>query len=403
MKAEIVSTGTELLLGKNCNEDARILCELLARCGIDIYRYTTVGDNLERIVQSYKEALARADVVLSTGGLGGTGSDLSKQAASIAMNIPLEVNEEIYNHLINQHVTERIAKSFASLPKGSNIIENTAGVAPGIIIQADKKYLILLPGPPDEIRSIIRNGLERFLTKLGDGYIKNEVIKIVGMRESEVENEIHDLAHASNPTISTFLKKGWIEISMTAKGKNEDESTKILEDLKRRVLERFPKNVIGMDENLEQIVFRLLKEKHMTLSIAESVTGGMISDRLVNVSGISSVFKGGVVAYANESKIKILGVREKTIKEKGAISEECVSEMAEGVRRLFNTDISVATTGIAGPTSVDDNPIGTVWFGLSSNNLNRKWKKVYGGTRDEVRRAASNDALEAIVNVLSHS
>ncbi len=403
MRAEIVSTGTELLLGKNCNEDARILCELLAKCGIDIYRYTTVGDNVERISQSYKEAIERADIVLSTGGLGGTGSDLSKQAASIATGIPLEIDQRIYEYLLRQRVPERIARSFASIPRGSSTIENTAGVAPGIIIQKNGKYLILLPGPPDEIRSIIRNGLEDFLRKFGNGYTKNDFIKIVGMRESEVEDRIHDLAKSSNPTISTFLKKGWIEISMTAKGKDEDESIRILDDLKKRVLERFPKEVIGSDESLEHVVYRILNDKNMTIAVAESVTGGMISDKLVNVSGVSSVFLGGVVAYSNESKIKVLGVSEKTIKENGAISAGCVSEMADGVRLLFGTDIGIATTGIAGPSSVENKEIGMVWFGFSSKTLKRNWKRIYGGNRDDVRRAATNDALEAVINIIARN
>ncbi len=403
MNAEIVSTGTELLLGKSCNEDARILCNLLARCGIDIYRYTTIGDNIGRIVQVYKEALSRADIVLSTGGLGGTGSDLSKQAASIATSVPLETDQDLYRYLVEKNVPERIARSFAAIPVGSTIFRNTAGVAPGIVINKDGKYLILLPGPPEEIKSIIRNGLEEFLKKFGNGYTKNDVIKIVGLRESEVEDRIHDLALASNPTISTFLKKGWIEISLTAKGKDENDATLMLENLRKKVLERFPAKFLGkVEETIEEEVYRLLKEKKLTLSIAESVTGGMISDRIVSVPGVSEFFMGGVVVYSNESKIKILGVNEKTIKEEGAVSEACVSEMAKGALKVFNTDIAIATTGIAGPTGeTKDKPLGTVWFGFSSKFENRTWQRIYGGTRNEVRKAASDDALEAIVNVLS--
>ncbi len=403
MNAEIVSTGTELLLGKSCNEDARILCNLLARCGIDIYRYTTVGDNIGRIAQVYKEALSRADIVLSTGGLGGTGSDLSKQAASIATSVPLETDQDLYRYLVEKNVPERIARSFAAIPVGSTIFRNTAGVAPGIVINKDGKYLILLPGPPEEIKSIIRNGLEEFLKKFGNGYTKNDVIKIVGLRESEVEDRIHDLALASNPTISTFLKKGWIEISLTAKGKDENDATLILENLRKKVLERFPAKFLGkVEETIEEEVYRLLKEKKLTLSIAESVTGGMISDRIVSVPGVSEFFMGGVVVYSNESKIKILGVNEKTIKEEGAVSEACVSEMAKGALKVFNTDIAIATTGIAGPTGeTKDKPLGTVWFGFSSKFENRTWQRIYGGTRNEVRKAASDEALEAIVNVLS--
>ncbi len=403
MNAEIVSTGTELLLGKSCNEDARILCNLLARCGIDIYRYTTIGDNIGRIVQVYKEALSRADIVLSTGGLGGTGSDLSKQAASIATSVPLETDQDLYRYLVEKNVPERIARSFAAIPVGSTIFRNTAGVAPGIVINKDGKYLILLPGPPEEIKSIIRNGLEEFLKKFGNGYTKNDVIKIVGLRESEVEDRIHDLALASNPTISTFLKKGWIEISLTAKGKDENDATLMLENLRKKVLERFPAKFLGkVEETIEEEVYRLLKEKKLTLSIAESVTGGMISDRIVSVPGVSEFFMGGVVVYSNESKIKILGVNEKTIKEEGAVSEACVSEMAKGALKVFNTDIAIATTGIAGPTGeTKDKPLGTVWFGFSSKFENRTWQRIYGGTRNEVRKAASDDALETIVNLLS--
>ncbi len=403
MNAEIVSTGTELLLGKSCNEDARILCDLLARCGIDIYRYTTVGDNVGRIVQAYKEALERSDVVLSTGGLGGTGSDLSKQAASFATSIPLEIDPNLYKYLIDKNVPERISRSFAAIPVGSTIFQNTSGVAPGIVMNTNGKYLIMLPGPPEEIKSIIRNGLEEFLRKLGNGYTKNDIIKIVGLRESEVEDKIHDLALSSNPTISTFLKKGWIEISLTAKGKNEDDAVLMLEDVRKKVLERFPQKFLGkVGETIEEEVYRLLKEKHLTLSVAESVTGGMISDRIVSVPGVSSFFMGGIVAYSNESKVKILGVNEKTIVEEGAVSEACVLEMAKGALRILNTDISIATTGIAGPTGeTKDKPLGMVWFGISSRFENRTWQRIYGGTRNEVRKAASDDALENVVNMLS--
>ncbi len=403
MKAEIVSTGTELLLGKSCNEDARILCELLARCGIDIHRYTTVGDNLDRIIRIYREALERADIVLSTGGLGGTGSDLSKQAASVATSIPLENDREIYKYLLDQKVTERIALSFSAIPKGAVLFKNSSGVAPGIVMKINGKYLILLPGPPEEIKSIIRNGLEDFLKKFGGGYIKNDVIRIYGMRESEVEDAIHDLARAANPTISTFLKKGWIEISLTAKGKDENEASAILSDLKEKVLKRFPEKFIGKSgETLEEEVFRLLSAKRVTLAVAESVTGGMISDRLVSVAGISSVFMAGAVVYSNESKINVLGVKDETIKLHGAVSQECVIEMANGAMRVFNTDMAIATTGIAGPTGeTPDKPLGTVLFGLVSKYGKSTWKKIYGGTRNEVRKAASDDALESIVKFLS--
>jgi nicotinamide-nucleotide amidase len=404
MNAEIVSTGTELLLGKSCNEDAKILCDLLARCGIDIYRYTTVGDNVGRIVQAYKEALERSDIVLSTGGLGGTGSDLSKQAASIATSIPLETDPDIYKYLMDKHVPERISRSFAAIPAGSTVFQNTSGVAPGIVIHTNGKYLILLPGPPEEIKSIIRNGLEAFLKTFGNGYTKNDVLKIVGLRESEVEDRIHDLALSSNPTISTFLKKGWIEISLTAKGKDENEAIAILEEVKKRVLERFSEKFLGkVGETLEEELYRLLKEKNLTLSVAESVTGGMISDRIVSVPGISSFFKGGVVVYSNESKVKILGVSKKTITEHGAVSKACVLEMAKGALEVFKTDIAIATTGLAGPTGeTKDNPLGTVWFGLSSKFESQVWQKIYGGTRNEVRKAASDDALESLVNMIAN-
>jgi nicotinamide-nucleotide amidase len=341
---------------------------------------------------------------LSTGGLGGTGSDLSKQAASIATSIPLETDPDIYKYLMDRHVPERISRSFAAIPAGSTVFQNTSGVAPGIVIHTNGKYLILLPGPPEEIKSIIRNGLEAFLKTFGNGYTKNDVLKIVGLRESEVEDRIHDLALSSNPTISTFLKKGWIEISLTAKGKDENEAIAILEEVKKRVLERFPEKFLGkVGETLEEELYRLLKEKNLTLSVAESVTGGMISDRIVSVPGISSFFKGGVVVYSNESKIKILGVSKKTITEHGAVSKACVLEMAKGALEVFKTDIAIATTGLAGPTGeTKDNPLGTVWFGLSSKFESQVWQKIYGGTRNEVRKAASDDALESLVNMIAN-
>jgi nicotinamide-nucleotide amidase len=404
MNAEIVSTGTELLLGKSCNEDARILCELLARCGIDIYRYTTVGDNVNRIVNAYIEALERTDIVLSTGGLGGTGSDLSKQAASIATSIPLEIDPKIYDYLTSQKVPERISRSFASIPKGSTIFENTAGVAPGIVVPFNNKYLILLPGPPEEIKSIVRNGLEEFLRKIGGLYTKNKAVRINEMRESEVEDKIHDLALSQNPTLSTFLKKGWIEISITAKGKNEKEADLLLFEIEKKILERFPKELIGKtEEKIEESLYRMLTERKLTLSVSESITGGMISDRIVSVPGISSVFMGGIVAYSNESKINILKVKSETVRDHGAVSKECAEEMAVNTRKIFNTAISLSTTGIAGPTGgTEEKPVGTVWFALSSKSGNKVWKRIYGGSRNEVRKASSDDAFEAIINFISN-
>lgn len=404
MNAEIISTGTELLLGKNCNEDARILCELLARCGVDIYRYTTVGDNVERIATAYGEALERSEIVISTGGLGGTGSDLSKQAACKATSIPLEIESKLYEYLIGKNVPERISKSFAAIPAGSVTFQNTAGVAPGIVMKTGEKYLILLPGPPEEIKSIIKNGLEDFLRNFGNGYIKNDVIRINGLKESDVENKIHDLALLSNPTVSTFLKKGWIEISITAKGKDENEAASILKTLKMEILERFPEKFIGkIEETIEEEVYRLLLEHNLTLSTAESVTGGIIANRLVSIPGVSSVFMGGVVTYSNESKINVLGVKEETIKSHGAVSKKCVEEMAKGALKIFKTDIALSTTGIAGPTGeMPNKPIGTVWFGISSKHERISWKKIYGGTRNEIRKAASDDAFEAVINMISN-
>ena len=400
MKAEIVSTGTELLLGKNCNEDARILCEVLARCGIDVHRYTTVGDNVERIAKAYSEALDRADIVFSTGGLGGTDDDLSKQAASLATSIPLEKNEKIESFLRSKKVkSERIVRSFSSIPKGALLFENTVGVAPGIVIPVNRKYLILLPGPPTELKSILKSGLEEFLRNIGGAYISSKVIRIQGLRESEVEEKIHDLTLSSNPTVATFLKKGWIEISITAKARDEVSAIEMNSKIESEILKRFPKEAIGKPEaTLEETLYRILKERGLTISVAESVTGGMISSKLVNIAGISSVFKGSVVSYSNDSKVKILGVTKDTIKSHGAVSEKCAIEMARGVKEIFKTDISIATTGIAGPTGGSKKkPVGIVWFALVCGNNIRTWKRIYAGSRNEIRKYASEEALDALI------
>lgn len=400
MKAEIVSTGTELLLGKSCNEDARILCEVLARCGIDVYRYTTVGDNVKRIAEAYSEALDRADIVLSTGGLGGTDDDLSKQAASFATSIPLEENEKIKSFLkIRKVKSDRIVRSFSSIPKGALLFENTVGVAPGIVIPMSRKYLILLPGPPTELKSILKNGLERFLRKLGGAYILSKVIRIHGLRESDVEDRIHDLTLSSNPTVATFLKKGWIEVSITAKAKGKVLASRMISKIENEITRRFPKDSIGKSEaTLEETLYDILRKHELTISVAESITGGMISSKLVNVAGVSSVFMGSVVSYSNDSKVNILGVAKDTIKFHGAVSEECAVEMARGVKRIFKTDISIATTGIAGPAGeTEKKPVGTVWFALAYRNDTRAWKRIYAGNRNEIRESASEEALDALI------
>ncbi len=404
MKAEIVSTGTELLLGKSCNEDARILCELLARCGIDVYRYTTVGDNLRRISEAYSEALERSDIVISTGGLGGTDDDLSKQAASLATSVPLEENEKLESFLRDKKVkSERIVRSFSSIPKGAILFENTVGVAPGIVIPVGEKFLILLPGPPAELKSILKSGLEEFLRKLGNAYILNKVIKIHGFRESDVEDRIHDLTLSSNPTVATFLKKGWIEISITAKAKDKSSAFDMVADVESKILKRFPKDAIGKaDMSLEETLYDVLKKRNLTISFAESVTGGMIASKLVNVSGISSIFMGSLVLYSNDSKMEILGLSKDKMKVYGAVSKECVTEMAKSVKKLFKTDISVATTGIAGPTGgTKEKPVGTVWFAFAYKDEIHSWKRTYAGNRNEIREYVTEEALDAVIRRVS--
>jgi nicotinamide-nucleotide amidase len=400
VNAEIVSTGTELLLGKNCNEDARILCEVLAKCGIDVYRYTTVGDNVERVAKAYSEALNRADIVISTGGLGGTDDDVSKQAASLALNVPLEKNETIERFLMERNVSsQRIVTSFSEIPKGAILFKNTVGVAPGIVIQTGKKYLILLPGPPAELKSILKNGLEDFLKKLGKACILNEAVKIYGMMESEVEEIIHDLTLSKNPTVATFLKKGWIEISITSKAKDEIEARKMIDKMKEEILKRFPQERIGKkEETLEEEFYALFSKKGLTISTAESITAGMLASKIVNVSGVSSVFMGGVVVYSNEAKEKILGISHEILETYGAVSKECVQEMAKNVKDIFNTSVGAAITGIAGPTGgTKEKPVGTVWFAVSYKNEVKSWKRVYAGNRNEIREMATNDILEFIV------
>ncbi len=408
MKAEIVSTGTELLLGKNCNEDARILCQVLARCGIDVHRYVTIGDNVERIAEAYVNALERADVVLSTGGLGGTDDDLSKKAASIATGIPLEKNEKIEKFLEERKVSsQRIIDSFCKIPRNSILFENTVGVAPGIVIKLERnsteKYLILLPGPPAELKSILKNGLEEFLADLTDAYILNETVKLYGLRESDVEETIHDLTLSKNPTVATFLKKGWIEVSITAKGRDKEEAKKMAENVKKEVEKRFPNEVIGKEkESLVERIHSIFKKRDLTLSVAESLTAGMLASKIVDVPGASSFFKGGIVAYSNTSKVNILGVNPSIIKENGAVSKACAEEMAKKVRKIFNSDVGISLTGIAGPTGgSNEKPVGTVWFSLSYRDDNVTWKKVYAGGRNEVREMAVDDVLERTVRIFS--
>ncbi len=405
MKAEIVSTGTELLLGKNCNEDARILCKVLARCGIDVHRYTTVGDNVERIAQAYIEALERADIVISTGGLGGTDDDLSKQAASKATGVPLEKNEKIENFLMEKRVlSERIRRSFSSIPEGALLFENSVGVAPGIVMKLkNKKYLILLPGPPAELKSILKNGLEEFLNGLTDAYILNESVRIFGMRESEVEEIVHDLTLSENPTVATFLKKGWIEVSITAKAQNKMLAEKMVEKVKKEVLKRFPSQMLGSKgEDLVSRFHSIFLRKNLTLSVAESITAGMLSSKIVDLAGASAFFMGGVVVYSNESKVKLLGVNKKIIEERGAVSKECAQDMAKKVRKLFSTDVGISLTGIAGPTGgTSEKPVGTVWFSVNYEDSSVVWKKIYAGRRNEIRKAVVEDVIEQVIRIFS--
>lgn len=404
MKAEIIAVGTEILLGDIVNTNAQFISKELASIGIDVFRQEVIGDNEDRLFEMLDEALKRSDIVITTGGLGPTGDDLTKETACkyFGMNLVLHQKslEELKKYFarLNKEITESNLKQ-VYFPKESIVLPNPNGTAPGAILEKDNKFIIILPGPPKEMKQMFLNHVKKFLSAKGNGMIVSKVIRILGIGESFAAEKLKDLIDESiNPTIAPYAKDEDVIFRITAKADTEEEGFKLIEPVKNQVIDRFGADYYAEDEEtIEQVVSKMLVEKKLKIATAESCTGGMIASRLISYPGISEVFLEGAVTYSNEAKVRTLNVKQETLDEFGAVSEETAKEMARGIANRAGADISVVTTGIAGPGGgTEDKPVGLVYIGVFFNGKVSTYRYVFNGDRNKVRLRATITALDLV-------
>ncbi len=370
MIAEIVSVGTELLMGQIVNTDAQFLARRLAALGITMYRQSTVGDNPGRVKEAVREALSRADLVITTGGLGPTEDDLTKEMVAEALGLPMVRHDEVvegirrYFESTGREMTPNNLRQ-ADFPEGARLMPNRKGTAPGCIAEKDGKRVAVLPGPPHELIDMYEQQLEPYLLSLSDQVIASRFLHIVGVGESIVETRLMDLFHWESPTLALYCAPGEVTARLTVRCGKDVDPAPLLEPLEKEIRARLGESVYaeGLDASMPKTVVEMLTARKETVSVAESLTGGMLASRLVDVPGASAVLGESYVTYANEAKERLLGVSGETLRAHGAVSEQCAREMAEGCRRASGADWALATTGIAGPDGgTPEKPVGTVYI-----------------------------------------
>lgn len=406
---EIISVGTELLLGHVTNTDARDISEMLSKIGINVKYHTVVGDNPERLRKCVETAKSRADIIITTGGLGPTCDDLTKQILAEAFGLKLVENkaerEGLYDYI-------RYGKKFtdnnftqAMLPEGCTVFHNNCGTAPGCGFEKDGKIVVMIPGPPKECNAMFRESALPYLRKLSEELIVSHSVRIFGLGESSVDDIFaEEMNRMTNPTMAPYAKECDCLLQITAKAKSEDEAEKMIAPVMEHVIKRLGDVVYGVDvECVEESVIKLLRERSMTFSAAESCTGGDVASRFTDMPGASAFFKGGVVTYTNEAKAKLLGIDPALIEEKGAVSYEVAKAMAENVRKLLGTDIGVGVTGLAGPDGDGVHEVGTVFVSLAVEGETFV-KELHMGamrTRSFIRRMAGNHIYDMMRRWLS--
>jgi len=410
MVAEILAVGTELLMGQIVNTNAQYLTKRLNDLGVNVYYHSVVGDNPARLKECLRLALSRCDVVITTGGLGPTRDDITKETIAEIMGVKLVRHEETLRNIkcfferFDRRMMENNIKQ-ADIPEGCIIIPNHNGTAPGCIIEKDGKTVIMLPGPPKEMIPMFEETVSPYFEKKTGQIIGSRMLKVFGIGESEMEMKIMDLVEAqSNPTIAPYVNMGEVVIRVTARSKNYDEAMKMIDPVIEKIKERLGSNLYAYDgETLEEIVVRLLIERNISISTAESCTGGMLASKLVNVPGVSKVFANGFITYSNQSKTDILGVSPDTISTFGAVSKETALEMVKGLIKRTAARAGIAITGIAGPDGgTPEKLVGTVWIAVMLDGEIEASIFKLNGDRERVRHTACLNALNMLRKKILH-
>lgn len=403
MKAEILAVGTELLLGDILNTNAQFLAQELAALGIEVYYQTVVGDNPKRLEDTIFHAFSRADLIITTGGLGPTEDDLTKETAAKYFGEKLVLDEKALAQIdkffkrIGREMTENNVKQ-AMVPEHNGVVlYNENGTAPGIIIEKNGKMIVMLPGPPKETVPMFLNQVKPYLAKKQEVTFVSRILRVAGVGESAMETEVKDLIDAqTNPTIAPYAKDGEAILRITARAKDEAEANRLIDPVAAALRERLGHAVYAEGEtDMETVAAELLLEKNKTLAVAESCTGGMIVSSLIEYAGISKALLEGCVTYSNDAKMRRLGVKAETLEKYGAVSPETAAEMAEGVARTSGAAIGLATTGVAGPDGgTPEKPVGLVYIALHCDGKTKVKELRFAGKRNKIRQRAAYAALD---------
>lgn len=410
--AEILCVGTELLLGEVINTNAAYIGRQLARLGISVYRTSVVGDNVARLEEAVNNALRASDLLILSGGLGPTYDDLTKETVAKALGLPMVRDEKILKDIEEYFASsgrimpENNSKQ-ADIPLGATALKNRTGTAPGIFIEKDEKAVVLLPGPPFELIPMFEEFVFPRLRAMSDKILISHNLHVMGMGESEVEMHLIDLMqNSANPSLAPYAKEGEMRLRVSALADNEAEGEKMCADIIEKVkASTVGKYIYAIDaENVEQLVVKALAERGLTLCVAESCTGGMLGKCITDVSGASAVFSGGVITYSDKAKMDQLGVKEETLKKFSAVSSEVAIEMADGVRKLFGSNIALSVTGEAGPSSATGKSVGTVYIGISTHESTYAIPLTVSSRRNReyIRKVSCSRALREVLKSINY-
>jgi nicotinamide-nucleotide amidase len=401
---EIISVGTELLLGDILNTDAQFLATELARLGLCVMHQSTVGDNHDRLLKQISDAAERSDIIILSGGLGPTPDDITKEVACEFFGKELVLHEESLERMTAYFTGKGLEmpetnKKQAMLPGDCVVFNNNNGTAPGLAMEKDGKHILLLPGPPRELKPMFFESAVPYLRQFSDKVIISHNIRTFGIGESAMAETVSDLLELKNPTVAPYAKDGEALLRVTAMADDEEQTEKLCAPIIADIEKRLGNYIYGIDvTSIEEAVVELLKKNNLKVAAAESCTGGLISKRIVDIPGASGVFDCGIISYANDIKQKVLGVSADDLQKYGAVSEQVAAQMAQGALRISGADIAVSVTGIAGPDNEGTHkPAGLIYIGLADKE--NVWvKKLNTGRkdRDYNRFVSASNALNMV-------
>lgn len=406
MVVELVFVGTEILLGNIVNTNGAFLAEKCAELGLSCYYQTVVGDNEERMKETFQLALSRSDIVIACGGLGPTPDDLTKEVAAEVMEMPLREDphtrewiEEYFRNSQWKEIPDNNWKQ-EQVPEGALVLDNKNGTAPGLVMEKNKKSMILLPGPPNEMIPLFTEQVMPYLGEKQPEVIYSKMVKLAGIGESRVAEQIQDLIEKqTNPTLATYAKTGEVHLRVTARAENVKAAKKLLKPLIKELKERFGNAIFTTKEEvtLEEAIVKMLRKRNLTVTTAESCTGGLLAGRLINAAGASKVIKQGYITYSDKVKNRVLGVKRDTLERYTAVSEQVAYEMAEGGAKAAGADACISVTGLAGPDGgTEENPVGTVYIACYLNGTVKVERYQFKGNRQKIRDYAVVRALNLL-------